>query len=483
MPFITCNPGPPASVAFVPTSVSGCRMWLDGADASTITLSGPNVTNVREKANNVNMANTGTVTQTTIGAQSALSFGGAGYLSGNVSSFLTGTVVIVFKATAANNGYNPFFAWYDSAGTKDPAFGYVPGGNTVAPYTTFIAAGTPTTTVSIGTSYVATYSWTGTTTAVGFNGATPTSGTQGAYSDSQTLLWIGYDNGGYLIATIGEILLYNSVLGQTDRQNVEGYLAQKWGLTASLPGGHPGLTTNFLGSVPSVFRIGPLSGTHAPVYVTENTPVNPLVFNFTSFSSGNLTLAGNASLNGSLVQLTPNTSSQAGAAYYPTKLTINSFTSYFVMQFLTANADGAAFVIQNSSATAVGTSGGGLGYSGILTSVAFRLDTYNGTPGNFSTDILTNGSVTVDQGASGVLNTTLGLTAGGTWNLGVAVTYDGTTLSYKITNLDSPSKTYTYSGAVNIPSTVGANKAWVGFTAGTGGSTETCSITQWTFSN
>lgn len=281
MPFITCNPGPPTSTAFVPTSVSGCRMWLDGADASTITLSGPNVTNVREKANNINMANTGTVTQTTIGTQSALSFGGSGYLSGNVSSFLIGTVVIVFKATAANSGYNPFFAWYDSAGTKDPAFGYVPGGNTVAPYTTFIGPGTPTTTVSIGTSYVASYSWTGTTTAVGFNGATPTSGTQGAYSDSQTLLWIGYDNGGYLIATIGEILLYNSVLGQTDRQNVEGYLAQKWGLTASLPPGHPGLTTNYAGSQPRVFRLGPLPGTRTPFLVTPNEPVPAIVYTLT----------------------------------------------------------------------------------------------------------------------------------------------------------------------------------------------------------
>jgi hypothetical protein len=33
----------------------------------------------------------------------------------------------------------------------------------------------------------------------------------------------------YLIATIGEILLYNTVLGQTDRQNVEGYLAARNG--------------------------------------------------------------------------------------------------------------------------------------------------------------------------------------------------------------------------------------------------------------
>jgi hypothetical protein len=44
-----------------------------------------------------------------------------------------------------------------------------------------------------------------------------------------------------------EILMYNQYLGDTDRRNIEGYLAQKWGLTSTLPAGHPGLTSNYLG--------------------------------------------------------------------------------------------------------------------------------------------------------------------------------------------------------------------------------------------
>ena len=228
---------------FLPTMVGGCRLWLDGADATTITLTTGNVTSVREKANSATFTNTGTVTQTTIGTQSAFSFGGSSYLSGSVNSFLTGTAFIVFKATATNNGYTPFFTWRDNAGQQNfPAFGYVPGGNTIAPYTTFVGAGTPTTAVSIGTSYLASYSWTGTTTAVSFNGATPTAGTQSAYASTETLMWIAYDNGSTLTAAIGEIILYNTVLGQSDRQKVEGYLAWKWGLQASLATGQPYLT-------------------------------------------------------------------------------------------------------------------------------------------------------------------------------------------------------------------------------------------------
>ena len=38
---------------------------------------------------------------------------------------------------------------------------------------------------------------------------------------------------------IQEILIYDTPLTTTQRQNVEGYLAWKWGLVANLPGNHP----------------------------------------------------------------------------------------------------------------------------------------------------------------------------------------------------------------------------------------------------
>jgi hypothetical protein len=36
-----------------------------------------------------------------------------------------------------------------------------------------------------------------------------------------------------------ELIIYNEPLAQADREKVEGYLAHKWGLTSSLPTGHP----------------------------------------------------------------------------------------------------------------------------------------------------------------------------------------------------------------------------------------------------
>ncbi len=42
-----------------------------------------------------------------------------------------------------------------------------------------------------------------------------------------------------LTGSIAEVLVFNSVLTTTERQQVEGYLAWKWGLQANLPSGHP----------------------------------------------------------------------------------------------------------------------------------------------------------------------------------------------------------------------------------------------------
>jgi len=209
-------------------------VWLDGADSSTITGS---VTTITDKANGVVFTVTTSVKKTTIGSNGSLSFLGNGYLSGSVNNLLVGTSFVLFKATAANSGYYPFFTWRDNAGQSNfPAFGYVPGGSTIAPYTTNIGAGTPSNTATIGNTYLASYSWSGTTTAVGINGAAPTSGTQSAFSSTETLMWIGYD-GSNIVANVGEIILYNTVLTASQRQAVEGYLAQKWGIT--LPALHP----------------------------------------------------------------------------------------------------------------------------------------------------------------------------------------------------------------------------------------------------
>jgi hypothetical protein len=124
---------------------------------------------------------------------------------------------------------------------------------------------------------------------------------------------------------------------------------------------------------------------------------------FSDFSStANLTLNGNAAApvnNGTanVLRLTPATTSQAGSAWFNIQQPVaGGFTTVFQFQFTGASdppADGIAFVIQNSSLSALGQGGGSIGYAdgglpcgetpppcgGIPNSLAVEFDTFNNT--------------------------------------------------------------------------------------------------------
>ena len=70
------------------------------------------------------------------------------------------------------------------------------------------------------------------------------------------------------------------------------------------------------------------------------------------------------------------------------------------------------------------------------------------------------------------------LHSGDTMN--VHLVYDGTTLTLTISDL-ATGASFTTSTAINIPTTVGGNTAYVGFTGGTGGSSATQKILSWTY--
>ena len=109
-----------------------------------------------------------------------------------------------------------------------------------------------------------------------------------------------------------------------------------------------------------------------------------------------------------------------------------------------------------------------------------KFDLYNNAgEGTNSTGLYTNGA------SPTIPATTLGgnvnLHSGDVFN--VHITYNGTTLTMTITDATTPADTFTTSWAVNIPSTVGANTAYAGFTGGTGGLTATQDILTWTFTS
>jgi fibronectin type 3 domain-containing protein len=205
------------------------------------------------------------------------------------------------------------------------------------------------------------------------------------------------------------------------------------------------------------------------------------------FTSSGMQLNGNAALNGANLELTNGGAYEASSAYYTTAVNVQSFTTAFSIQLTNANADGMAFVIQNTGLSALGPDGGGLGYgpdspggtAGIGKSVAVKFDLYsNQGEGTNSTGLYTDGA------SPTIPATTLGggvnLHSGDVLNVQMA--YNGTTLTMTMTDASVPADTYTTSWPVNIPSLAGGNTAYVGFTAGTGGLSATQQVLNWTYS-
>lgn len=222
------------------------------------------------------------------------------------------------------------------------------------------------------------------------------------------------------------------------------------------------------------------------VYTITNG--NPYVNFANGFSSSGMTFNGSAKLNGTRLRLTDGGASEAGSAFYSTPLNVQSFTTDFSFQLTTPNADGMAFVIQNSGTSALGSLGGGLGYgpdtpggtAGIPKSIAVKFDIYsNAGEGTNSTGLYTNGASPTTPATT--LGGNVNLHSGDIFN--VHMTYDGTTLSMTITDANVPADTFTTSWTVNIPSIVGGNTAWAGFTGGTGGQTATQDIATWQFTS
>jgi hypothetical protein len=60
--------------------------------------------------------------------------------------------------------------------------------------------------------------------------------------------------------------------------------------------------------------------------------------------------------------------------------------------------------------------------------------------------------------------------------------HNGITLTLNLTDTVT-GKSFTYSSAINIPTTVGSSTAYVGFTGGTGGLSAIQNIKTWTFTS
>jgi Chitobiase/beta-hexosaminidase C-terminal domain len=277
------------------------------------------------------------------------------------------------------------------------------------------------------------------------------------------------------------VTITDATAGSTIYYTVDG--SQPTTSSAQYTASFPVSTTTMLKAIATAAPNFTQSATATSV-ITIQSGSTPINFG-SGFTATGLASNGRTKLNGTRLELTDGGQSEASSAWFTTPMNVQSFTTDFTFQLTNPNADGMTFTIQNAGLTALGPTGGGLGYGaqlpggtpGIPTSVAVKFDLFqNSHEGINSTGLYTNGASP----------TSPAITLGGGVNLHsgdifqVHMTYDGTTLTMTITDTVT-SATFTTSWAINIPGTVGGNTALVGFTAGTGGQTAKQEIITWTY--
>jgi len=229
---------------WTPAQIS-TALWLDAADASTITLNGSTVSQWNDKSGNGR-----NVSQPTASAQptsNTRTLNGLNVLDFNVdiigrsTPFVTiNTPWLVYSVITFDSFTgNPVYIGLQGAQTTH--MGWSNNGNiqfynnstgVVGLSGVVITANTP---AFVGVQY-------DTTNLTGlYNGAAQGSPAVTILADT-ALFNIGSHASGasnYFDGAIGEIVFIQSTVSLSNRQKLEGYLAWKWGLQANLPVGHP----------------------------------------------------------------------------------------------------------------------------------------------------------------------------------------------------------------------------------------------------
>jgi hypothetical protein len=246
-----------SSTYFSPTAISGCQLWMDAVDTSSMTLSGSTVTQWRDKSGNVknttSYAGTPTINTSAINGRQAITLNGSSSFTGSITgSGISLTVCIVGiqgSGCATDGGLlcfgRPGVADWQDSGSFTIEEGQLSGSmmstrNYLSTQRTITGTNTPFIYILIfdGT-YVNTYT----------NGTIQTpNNSSGSFAYTEYKIGTRAGNTGDVFWTgfIGEALVYNSAISTTQRQQIEGYLAWKWGLQASLPPTHPNFTIPYV---------------------------------------------------------------------------------------------------------------------------------------------------------------------------------------------------------------------------------------------
>ena len=225
-------------------------LWLDAADASTVTTVSGAVSQWSDKSGNnrhgtqIVPGSRPIVNSTGINNSPAISFNGSNNFLSFPTGFLNGatnlTVAMVLSGPLQNNNAVWGPSTVNSVGfelvwTNVISLPTLVRINNVQKFTGGLWSTNSTPTITTITASP-------TATAGFFNGspvaATSATGISGLNFNGVYAMG-RYSGGQYAQMLMGEFVILQSSASVLNRQKIEGYLAHKWGLTANLPGGHP----------------------------------------------------------------------------------------------------------------------------------------------------------------------------------------------------------------------------------------------------
>ena len=261
---------------FDPRQITGLALWLDAADSSTVVTSGSNVTAWNDKSGNGKNMISNASFQRPIYSRNSLNGNNSILFFRNASnsfsilentsfSFVTGswTYLTVLRRNAANTTFQRFLSMASVINGADNNNSFSVNLNSTSLNNSFnmersggsLAATFNTSNVClleniVNGSLTNIDTFNANTNYLFTNGSQLTSGAGLSVGATLSIAHIRYgcttarsgtNDAGFesLQGNIGEVLLFNRTLRRSEIQQIEGYLAWKWGIQRSLPVTHP----------------------------------------------------------------------------------------------------------------------------------------------------------------------------------------------------------------------------------------------------
>lgn len=238
----------PRTIGFDVREVGPCALWLDAADSTTITLSGSNVTQWLDKSGSSNHASQATTARQPTYSNSAITFvsSNQNYLSLPNGTFFNSptTSTSIFLVMTPTSTYSLNVYLFQGVVASGVAIGLYLNGTQFADYWQTVGSstwGSYTTSRTYIHNYVFSSNSLNISSFIDGSGGSSLRG-QSTYAVSLTNATLGaeVERGFYSDMVIREVIVYKGFeMSSYQRQQVEGYLASKWGLQTNIPNYHP----------------------------------------------------------------------------------------------------------------------------------------------------------------------------------------------------------------------------------------------------